>query len=212
MWRGLIWGKHLALADRGRIGYLQNKLMVLCALVPLCVFHMMANNDKSYNTIYQGTAESWQCWKIPNCSYLILGQVCDLGCYSQRCSLQKFYIAQRLEPNGPPWKKIYSPSNYFFIPLASEISRVWCIDFLNELGRRTSFVIGDKNEKCYLFQSLLTAIQRGNVACFCSWFPVVDICKRWMNYILFLLGSTWLVIRLPEPPAIIPQNNFCDLM
>ena len=41
----------------------------------------------------------------------------------------------------------YLLSNYIFIPLACEISGVWCvegIDFLNELGRRTSIVTGDK--------------------------------------------------------------------
>ena len=50
------------------------------------------------------------------------------------------------------------------------------IDFLNELGRRTSVVTGDKNETHYLFQRLSVAIQRGNAACFCDCFPVVDIC------------------------------------
>ena len=73
----------------------------------------------------------------------------------------------------------YLLSKYIFIPLACKISGVWCvegIDFLNELGRRTSLVTGDKNETHYLFQRLSVAIQRSNAAGFCGCFLIVDIC------------------------------------
>ena len=57
---------------------------------------------------------------------------------------------------------------YIFIPLACETTGVWCTEgaeFLNELGRRTSVITGDKHETAYLFQRLSVAIQRGNAAC-----------------------------------------------
>ena len=50
----------------------------------------------------------------------------------------------------------YLLSNYIFIPLACEISGVWCvegIDFLNELGRRTSLVTGDKIRMKHIISS-----------------------------------------------------------
>ena len=78
-------------------------------------------------------------------------------------------------------KYSYLLSNYIFIPLACEISGVWCvegIDFLDELGHRTSTATGWKKETHYLFQRLSVAIQRANAACFCGCFPVVDMHLR----------------------------------
>ena len=58
---------------------------------------------------------------------------------------------------------------YIFIPLVCEITGVWCAEgaeFLNELGRRTSLITGDKHGTAYLFQRLSVAIQKRNAACF----------------------------------------------
>ena len=66
---------------------------------------------------------------------------------------------------------------YIFIPLACETTGVWCTEgaeFLNELGRRTSIITGDKHETAYLFQRLSVAIQRGNAACFYNCFSNFD--------------------------------------
>ena len=63
------------------------------------------------------------------------------------------------------------------IPLACETTGVWCTEgaeFLNELGRRTSIITGDKHETAYLFQRLSVAIQRGDAACFYNCFSNFD--------------------------------------
>ena len=82
--------------------------------------------------------------------------MCDLGCHSYRHA--KSNIAQSKGRAGAAAERAaanktkkynYLLSNYIFIPLDCEISGVWCVegtDFLNELGRRTSIVTGDKNE------------------------------------------------------------------
>jgi hypothetical protein len=58
--------------------------------------------------------------------------------------------------------------NHIFVPLACEISGVWCseaIDFIRDLGGRVSVVTGDKRETSFLFQRLSVMLQKGNAAC-----------------------------------------------
>ena len=68
---------------------------------------------------------------------------------------------------------------YVFVPLACEVTGVWCseaCDFLNELGSRTCEVTGDKRETSYLFQRLYIALQKGNVACVNNFPPTPSQC------------------------------------
>ena len=54
--------------------------------------------------------------------------------------------------------------NHIFIPLACEVTGVWCaeaVDFLNELGGRISAATGDKRELAFLYQRLSVALQKG---------------------------------------------------
>ena len=67
--------------------------------------------------------------------------------------------------------------NYIFVPLACEVSGVWCTDgleFLNDLGSRISDVTGDRRDKDFLFQRLSIALQKGNAACMYRPGPLID--------------------------------------
>ena len=68
---------------------------------------------------------------------------------------------------------------YLFVPLACEVTGVWCseaCDFLNELGSRICEVTGDKRETSYLFQRLSIALQKGNAACVHNFPPTPSQC------------------------------------
>ena len=66
---------------------------------------------------------------------------------------------------------------YIFVPLACEVSGVWCTDgleFLNDLGTRISDVTGNRRDMDFLFQRLSIALQKGNAACMYKPGPSID--------------------------------------
>ena len=59
--------------------------------------------------------------------------------------------------------------NNIFVPLACEVTGVWCaeaVDFLNDLGGQISAATGDKRELAFLYQ-----LQKGNASCILSGSP-----------------------------------------
>ena len=67
--------------------------------------------------------------------------------------------------------------NHIFVPLACEVSGVWCteaIDFLQDRGSRIASSTGEKREPLFLFQRLSIALQKGNAACMMSSFQMVQ--------------------------------------
>ena len=66
-------------------------------------------------------------------------------------------------------------ATHFFVPVAIETLGPWNeegLNFISELGRRTSLVTGDPREISYLFQRLSVAIQLGNAASCTSTFLI----------------------------------------
>ena len=64
--------------------------------------------------------------------------------------------------------------NHIFVPLACEVTGVWCaeaVDFLNDLGGWISAATGDKRELAFLYQRLSVALQKGNTSCILSGSP-----------------------------------------
>ena len=76
-------------------------------------------------------------------------------------------------------KYVELAQKYLFVPLAYEVTGMWCseaCDFLNELGSRICEVTGDKRETSYLFQRLSIALQKGNSACVNNFPPTPSQC------------------------------------
>src|SRR5277367_2761178 len=66
-------------------------------------------------------------------------------------------------------------ATHFFVPVAIETFGPWNeegLNFISELGRRTSLVTGDPREISYLFQRLSVEIQLGNAASCTSTFLI----------------------------------------
>jgi hypothetical protein len=64
--------------------------------------------------------------------------------------------------------------NHIFVPLACEVTGVWCseaVDFLKDLGGRISVVTGDRRETSFLFQRLSIMLQKGNATCVLGCLP-----------------------------------------
>ena len=56
-------------------------------------------------------------------------------------------------------------ASHFFVPVAIETTGVWCeegLNFIRELGRRTSLITSDPRETSFLLQKISVAVQRGN--------------------------------------------------
>ena len=56
---------------------------------------------------------------------------------------------------------------YQIMPISLETFGAWhteSLDFMRELGRRTSLVTGDQRETTFLLQRISVAVQRGNAA------------------------------------------------
>jgi hypothetical protein len=67
--------------------------------------------------------------------------------------------------------------NHFFVPLACEVTGVWCeeaVDFLSDLGGRISLVTGDRRETLFMFQRLSIMLQKGNAACVLGSMPALS--------------------------------------
>ena len=76
-------------------------------------------------------------------------------------------------------KSMELTQKYLFVPLACEVTGVWCskaCDFLSKLGSRICEVTGDKRETSYLFQRLSIALQKGNAACVNNFPPTPSQC------------------------------------
>ena len=65
-------------------------------------------------------------------------------------------------------------TTHIFIPIAVEISVVWCsqsAQFDEDLGRRITAVTNEPLETIYLYQRLSVSLQRGNAVAFNNTFP-----------------------------------------
>ena len=59
-------------------------------------------------------------------------------------------------------------TNYHFVPIAAETFGAWGPQgrkIIKEIGKKVQEATGEKRSTFYLFQSISTAIQRGNAAC-----------------------------------------------
>ena len=67
-------------------------------------------------------------------------------------------------------KYVQLAQKYLFVPLACEMTGVWCseaCDYLNELSSRICEVTGDKRETSYLFSTTLYRFTKGQ-RCMCQ--------------------------------------------
>ena len=98
-----------------------------------------------------------------------------------------------LQPSGLIQRKVdkynFLRDTHIFVPLACEITGVWCAEgaeFLNELGRRTSIITGDKHEMATCFNDCPWQYRGGT---------------QLVSIIVFLI---WITSVNNTPPSAIP--------